>query len=468
MNNLGSELTEDTDSDYDISRRKFLALSGVGVGTAFGGSLLEQLKAIAAPPIGDTDGVLVVVFLAGGNDPLNTLIPYTSNAYKTLRPTLHMTPDNLDPNRQCLPISSTYGLHPSLVNIESMFQDGNVSFLPGIGYSGQDLSHFSSSAQYMQGWGGSGRKSSGWAGRFLDTFPDAETESTRGITIDGSIPIVLAGEVSQAISLPTYISDAYNANSNSEKSKFCFKDIANFTGSSSFTNPASIAKNVKNTLDLPGKYGSAYPNLSGLTNPPRVQRDLAITAGIINADLGARVIHVIQDGYDNHTNQLSDQGDRLHDLDIAIGTFFQTLNPRFADRVTVMVYSEFGRRVQENGTGTDHGRAALMMLMGNSVAGGTATTFPSLTNLDSHGNLVDSVDFRQVYGEVISNWLNADKNAIIGGSYSTLGLFERGPSSATTTTTTTIPVEKLPRVIRRPRSQIPTEVSSTITERIVP
>lgn len=448
---------------YEITRRKFLALSGVGVGTALGGSLLAQLQAIAAPPIGNNDGVLVMIYLGGGNDPLNTLVPFTSNAYKSLRPNLYLSPDSSDPLRVCTPITNQFGVHSSMTNIAALYQSGKVAFIPGAGYSGQDLSHFSSAAQYMYGWGGSGRVTSGWAGRFLDTFADSATESTRGITINGSIPPAITGTSSRCISLPTYISDAYNANAQSEVSKFCFNDIANFTGESSYTIPSSIAKNTVNALNLPSQYGSAYPDLTGLNNPSYIERNLAISAGIINADLGARVIHVIQDGYDTHTGQLSQQSDLLHDLDSAIGYFFANLNSKFSSRVTIMVYSEFGRRAQENGTGTDHGRAALMMLIGNTVKGGIATPYPSLTSLDNNGNLIDTVDFRQVYAEIVSQWMKSDEVSIIGNSYNDIGLFTSGPTSATTTTT--MPLEKLPGVIRTHKSSIPTRVSSLRTER---
>lgn len=459
MKNKENEMRS-PENRFKMSRRKFLGVSSIATGSILASPLLAQLQAIAAPPIGATDGVLVVIFLGGGNDPLNTLAPYTSNQYRTLRPNLYLSPDSSDPLRKCLPISSSLGLHSSLSNIKSLYESGKVTFIPGAGYTGQDLSHFSSSAQYMFGWSGTSRVTTGWAGRYLDTFSDAASESTRGITINGAIPLVISGAVSQAISLPTYISDAYNANPNSDRSKFCYKDIANFSGSSSFSIPASIASNTKNALELPSKYGSAYPDLSGLNNPSEIERDMAISAGIINANLGARVIHVTHGGYDHHTNQLPEQANRLQDLDQAIGTFFSYLSPGFADRVTVLVYSEFGRRVQENGTGTDHGRAALMMLMGNKVRGGIATSMPSLTTLDNYGNLVDTVDFRQVYAEVVSTWLRSDENSIIGSSYNDIGLFTSGPSGDGP-----IDVTPLPKVIRNLVNSSPVSVSSKFTER---
>jgi uncharacterized protein (DUF1501 family) len=156
---------------------------------------------------------------------------------------------------------------------------------------------------------------------------------------------------------------------------------------------------------------------------------LDIAARLINLNLGVRAISVSTKGsFDTHAGQLPNHHSRLADLDAAITHFYQVLAPTFAGRVTLMTFSEFGRRAKENGSGgTDHGTAAPMLLIGDRVAGGIHGSQPSLTGLDANGNLAVNVDFRSVYASVLQSWLKTTPSSILGASYPTLPLFRAGP-----------------------------------------
>ncbi|MFN8015146.1 MAG: DUF1501 domain-containing protein [Acidimicrobiia bacterium] len=445
-----------------VSRRKFMQLSGIGAGSILGGSLLAHLQAMAAPPIAPDEGVLVMIYLAGGCDPLNVFTPYTNNTYLSARPNLSLSPDKTG-NRGLIPVSSSYGFHSSLPTIAQMYTEGRAAILPGIGFAGQDLSHFSSIANYMRGSTASGSATSGWIGRYLDTLSSPAENSTRGITINGSMPLTLQGNVSSPISLPTKISDAYASGTNTLTTQ-CLTTTGNFgTYQSALSN--TISKNLKSTVELPGVYGSSYPADTTVANVSNVEKHMAITAGVINANLGARIIHITLGGFDTHVNQLVNQATQLAALDAAIKRFFTDLSPTYADRVTVMTYSEFGRRLQENGDGTDHGRAAFMMLLGNKVNGGQVLTpLPDLSKTDSAGNLIDTTDFRQVYSEIATNWLKTDPGLIIGtNSFAGISAFNSGPGTTTTSSSTSTSTSTSPSTSSSTTSSTTTTQPPTTT-----
>jgi len=422
-----------------VSRRKFMQLSGVGAGTIMGGSLLARLQGFAAPPVKSDEGILVMVYLGGGCDPLNTFVPFSNNTYRNARPNLSLSPSGTG-NRKCLQVNDSYGFNAALPTVNQMYLDGKLAILPGIGFPGQDLSHFTSGAFYMQGWGGNVPSQTGWLGRYLDLLNPAGDDSTRGITINGTMPLALQGTVTQPLSLPRNINWAYNGGTGAFD-RHVASHAGKFTNSSTPLNKL-MADGLENTVSLPGIYRTAYPEAGQVTGASQIENNMAVSAGIINANLGARVIHLTLGGFDSHVNQLNDQTAQLVQLDNAIKRFFAELSPQFADQVTVMTYSEFGRRLQENGTGTDHGRAGFMMLMGNKVNGGQVLTpMPDLNATNADGNLVQTTDFRQVYADISTNWLKTDTEVLLGSSsFSGLGIFSGGPgtsSNNTETTTTT-------------------------------
>ena len=162
-----------------------------------------------------------------------------------------------------------------------------------------------------------------------------------------------------------------------------------------------------------------------------LERELALCANLISADIGIRVLHVKLGGFDTHSSQATNHIEDLTSVDTAIDTFFNTLDPAFSSRTTLMTYSEFGRRPWQNGSaGTDHGTSSVLFVVGSKVNGGLHGTYPSLTDLDSRNNLKHHVDFRSVYATVLDDWLAADSAEIIGRIYEPLSLFSSGPGNS--------------------------------------
>lgn len=416
-----------------VSRRKFLQLGAVGTGTVLGGSVLSHLQAMAAPPIGANDGILVMLYLSGGNDPLNTFVPFTENAYRNARPNISLSPGNSNALRNCIPIDNQHAFHAALPNIKAMYQQGKVNILPGVGFIGQDQSHFNSLALYQQGWAGRGVLPTGWLGRYLDSLPDPVKNSSRAVSLSGQNPRALLGSAATPLSLPPAYGDAYYAYA--ERGGFR-QHVTSAVGSYNEwpkgpegTMSAKYSAVLKEVLTIPATYKPAYDNNTSLVAPSSVETQLTTCAGVINANVGARVLHVNLSGFDTHTNQLADHNKYLAMVDKAIGSFFRNLSPAYANRVTVMIYSEMGRRVADNGVGSDHGTAGMMMLLGNKVKGGIGTPLPSNTALDSNGNHIATVDYRNIYSEVLTEWLGADAPKIIGKSYPKIGLFAGKPAA---------------------------------------
>ncbi|HQZ14349.1 MAG TPA: DUF1501 domain-containing protein [Acidimicrobiia bacterium] len=432
MNNdsIYSQLADGINSA--VSRRKFMQLSGIGAGTIMGGSILSHLQGFAAPPVQSNEGILVMIHLAGGCDPLNAFVPFTNNTYNSARPNLSLSP-NGQGNRKCLEVNEAYGVNAAMPTIRQMYLDGDLAVLPGIGFPSQDLSHFTSGAFYQQGWGGSVAAQTGWLGRYLDLLNPAGDDSTRGITINGTMPLALQGAKTQPLSLPRNINWAYNGGT-STFDRYVATQSGKFTNSTNSLNKQFV-KNLKDTVSVPSIYRPGYPASGEVTGASQIENNMAISAGIINANLGARVFHLSLGGFDSHVNQLVDQTKQLSELDSAIKKFFAVLSPQYADQVTVMTYSEFGRRLQENGTGTDHGRAAFIMMMGNKVNGGKILTpMPDLNATNADGNLVQTTDFRQVYADIANNWLNTSSEQLLGSSsFTGLGIFSGGPGTSTST-----------------------------------
>ncbi|MBM3675972.1 MAG: DUF1501 domain-containing protein [Actinobacteria bacterium] len=409
-----------------LSRRRFLQLLGGTAGLAAGGSVfgstLEGLRAFAAPPIGPGDGVLVLIALDGGNDGLNTLVPYGDSRYYQLRTRIGI------PQAQVLPIDGTAGFHPSLPKLKARYDLGQVAVVRGVGYQPPDLSHFTSMGIVMNGWGGGAQPggATGWIGRYLDGLPNAANESLLGAVVGTSVPLHMVGSVARACGLPQSIGGAFGVDRSDPSDVRMFDAISSFSATP--TNLGqwgdTVATVARSTLDLASRIQPAY---QGTWPTSRLSRQLVLAARLINTDLGLRVIGTATGGFDNHTDQPSTHAALLADLDNSIDLFFQTLSPSFQSRVTVMTFSEFGRRPGDNNSrGTDHGTAGVQLLVGEQVNGGLHGQQPSLTALDRNGNLVHQVDFRRVYATVLEQWLKADATQVLGYGFTKLDLFRAG------------------------------------------
>jgi len=383
-----------------MSRRRFLQLAGAGAGVAAGaatfGSVLDHVRAFAAPPIGPNDGVLVLVMLEGGNDGLNTLVPFGDPRYYQLRPRVAI------PQANALALDGSVGLHPSLTKIKGLYDQGKVAIVRGLGYQPPDLSHFTSMGICMNGWGGPNQPGgpTGWIGRFLDGLPNAANESLLGAVIGTSVPLHMVGSVARASGLPESIGEAFGLDRREPADARMFDTVAAFgAGPTRLGQWGDMVGHVEqDTLDLAQRIQPAYSGTSPNTD---LGRQLVLAARLVNANLGIRVLSTAIGGFDNHSDEPGTHADRMSELDGAVDAFFQTISPIYRSRVTVMTFSEFGRRPEDNDTiGTDHGTASVQFLFGDRVNGGLHGQQPSLDALDPDGNLVRAVDFRQSVGRL--------------------------------------------------------------------
>jgi uncharacterized protein (DUF1501 family) len=412
-----------------LSRRRFLQGSAVTAGIVAASPYLSMLQAFAAPPVAATEGILVTILLSGGNDGLNMVAPVGDPAYAALRPTLHVTHGH--------PLGHGFAFHPALTTLKARFDQGKVAIVRGVGYRPPDLSHFSSTDTWMHGWGGTASTTTGWLGRYLDGLPDTAHQSLYGVGLSGGVNPHLSGAVSQASSLPLSISGAFGID-RTDRSDVRMYDEMIRTGNAATGLGAlgdQYAVKAKEFLQLAQRIRPAYGFKAPATD---LAQQLVLGAHLINANLGIRVIDTALGGFDTHANQTDSHATLMSQLDRAVDEFYSALNPRWRTQVTLMTFSEFGRRPEENGDrGTDHGTAAPLLMIGDRVKGGLHGTHPSLTQLDSAGNLVPTVDFRAVFATVLHDWLGANAKTILGKTYSALSLFRPRPTTRPSAAKTT-------------------------------
>jgi uncharacterized protein (DUF1501 family) len=411
-----------------LSRRRFLQ----GALAAAAGAALPVLRprdaaaAELATPLGPTEGVLVSVFLGGGNDGLNTVAPISGPArarYQQHRASIAV------PAGALRSLGDGWGLHPKLPRLHRRFQHGRAAVIQGVGYPEPDLSHFTAMAKAMQGRVG-GQDGTGWLGRFVDGLPDGDS-GMRSLTVGSSVPMTLVGRRARSTSVPSG-GAMWGADRSDPKERPLFAAIEQLGSGSTGLGVWGdrVAAVGRDALADAGTLSRAFrPDLGTGTG---LGRDLLLAARLINLDLGARVLSVSMGGFDTHTTEPAAHEALLGTLDAALELFFANLAPRFQRRTAVLVQSEFGRRPHANGAlGTDHGTAAPMLLLGENVRGGVHGQAPDLGRLDDRGNLVPTVDFRAVYAELVGPWLGGDPKEVVGGGFASLGsLFAAGPGSA--------------------------------------
>ena len=404
-----------------LSRRRFLQGSALTAGVVAVSPYLSMLEAFAAPPVADNQGILLTILLSGGNDGLNMVAPVGDPTYATLRPTLKIATGHS--------VGDGMALHPSLVKLKERFDQGKVAIVRGVGYQPADLSHFSSTDTWMHGWGGKATPTTGWLGRYLDSLPNTAHESLYGVGLNGGVNPHLAGAVSQASSLPLSISDAFGIDRTDPSDARMFDALIRMGNGATGLGAMGdeYANNEMEFMQLAQRIRPAY----GFTPPATdIAWQLVLAAHLINANLGIRVLDTGMGGFDTHSDQPDYHAKLLGELDGAIQAFYEALDPRWRTQVTLMTFSEFGRRPEQNGdNGTDHGTAAPLFVIGDHVNGGLHARPTEPDKLDDDDNLVPSVDFRAVYASVLQHWLDVDEKAVLGKTYSDLSLFKAGPAA---------------------------------------
>ena len=391
----------------EINRRKFLlASAGVGAAGLLSGTVAitwpDLLRAAHDRPLADGSGVLVILTLYGGNDGINTVIPYADHAYHDARPELAYAPGDV------LHLDDQMGLNPACKGLAQMWSDKRLAIVRGVSYPQPDHSHFRS-MDIWQTASPAEPVSTGWIGRWLDTTGD---DPLRAVNIGSLLPPLAVGEKFAAAALSpsgAAASDPYAATM-----------TALGTGDPHDT-PAMTAvceayRDTKTTDATFGRLGKAGTGRNSLT------AQLDMVARCVKAGVPTRVYTVQLGGFDTHADERATQQRLLQTFDEALTPFLSAMAAdRYGKNVVVLAYSEFGRRVAANAShGTDHGTAGPVFVAGAPVKGGFYGDEPSLTDLDN-GDLKATTDFRDIYAGLLSHTIGTDPTPSVGAGRKDLG-----------------------------------------------
>jgi uncharacterized protein (DUF1501 family) len=429
------------------TRRQFLRTSMLGGALASTVPLfLEKtfltLDAMAADTTGQyttgKDGtILVVLQLAGGNDGINTLVPFGDDAYYKARPKIAL------PAGQILKISDYAGLHPRLTGLHDVYGAGNLAMIQGVGYPNPNRSHFRSTEIWQTASDENKVVSEGWLGRYFDSCCKG-ADPTVGVAIGGQTPQAFASPHPMGVAFNNpeqfrYMSESASDPKSAEviMREMNAPDSQAVSGSDAANSGASIGM-------IAGSSGSGGDTIEFLqrtalgaqmssdkilaitrktkssVNYPTTQlgNSLNLVSRLIAGGLPTRVYYVSQGGFDTHANQVPTHDRLMTDLNGALSSFVADLKAQGNfDRVLMISFSEFGRRVSENASGgTDHGAAAPLFVLGGGVKPGLYGNYSSLTDLHD-GDLKFSTDFRSVYATALEKWLGAPSEQVLGRKY---------------------------------------------------
>jgi len=363
---------------------------------------------------------LIIVQLAGGNDGLNTVIPYADPLYHQLRPNLGIPAD------QVVQLDAHLGLHPSLKALKPLWEAGTLAIVENVGYDHPSLSHFQAMDIWQTADPTIGRRD-GWLSTLVGGSVDANGHPFNAVSVGPSLAPALC---CPAIPPPALSSIAdYQLQPDPRfKTAQVTREAALNRLYSSYTAPAPYAALLDATSQTAERSSkdlqdAAAQHQTSATYPKGGFGDgLKLLAALIARDLGLRVGYVVLGGFDTHSTQAKHHGDLLQTLADGISAFQADLTASGkADDVLLMTWSEFGRRAAENASaGTDHGTAAPLFVAGKGVKKGVYGAPPNLSNLDS-GNLRFGTDFRSIYATVLERWLQAESSTILGQKFSTVG-----------------------------------------------
>jgi len=400
---------------FETNRRRFLA---GGISLAAGAALARTARGLA---FDDEPRTLVLVQLTGGNDGLNTVVPYADDAYHAARRTLGLAPGAV------LRLDERVGLHPSLAGLRRIYDAGELAVVQGVGYEDAVRSHFKSYEIWHTARSAGRASGDGWVARLVEAaWADAPGELV--VHVGREAPYSVYSSTRPAVALDSPSAYRWFGDAGQSELGGCALDPAG-AGGTPQPAPGRDALLAKlRGVQRDARSSSARIQRAALDYRPSVEYPrngrlgaaLRDVAALIHGGLGTRVFSTAIGSFDTHANQESDHARLLAELDGALAAFQRDLAASAAGRRTlVMVFSEFGRRVAENGSrGTDHGKAGPMFLLGPAVEGGLHGAHPSLTDLDD-GDLAHTVDFRSVYATVIERWFGVPHETVLGARYET-------------------------------------------------
>lgn len=386
--------------------------------------------------------IFLVIQLAGGNDSLNTVVPYTNSRYYSLRPTLAFAENELkDGQGRSTIISNEFGLHPALTGINDMYDQGKVAIVLGVGYPNPNLSHFTSMDIWHSGDPQLGR-GDGWLGRYADQML-AGAEGLTAVSIGGgSLPKSLLADhvvVPNVTSFAAYdfLTDPRFAGDRSNR-----LEAFTFNHSRSFPEGAFVEAIRDIGLDAVQGAQQLKESVANYSSPVTYPADnplagaMSMVAQVATTIPETIIFYVQMGGFDNHSGQIGVAdgqpsklaGDHFRLLNFfseAVTVFYEDMAAHgLADKLVMMEWSEFARRPAENNSfGSDHGTAGALFVIGDPVRGGLYGEHPSLdaSALDRAGNMQFTVDFRSIYGTIIDHWLGGDSRSILGAQFENIG-----------------------------------------------
>ncbi|MFC0603646.1 DUF1501 domain-containing protein [Winogradskyella pulchriflava] len=392
-----------------MDRRKFIKDSALASSLFFVPSFVKAFESVAAERLGYKR--LVIIQLAGGNDGLNTIIPYNNDIYYNSRPRLAITKD-------IIKLNDDLGFHPSLAPLRALYDKGQLSILNNVGYPNPVRSHFRSMDIWQTASGSDEYLQSGWLGRYLDKHGE---KPYNAIEIDEQLSLAMKGEHFNGIA-----TNDYRVLYNSSKDPY-FKNVLNHYNDAhlsehnlgylyqTMTEAKSSAKYI---------YENTKVKLSQQEYPQnKFARQLKNVAQFINSGLDTKVFYTSLGGFDTHANQNNKQSRLLSQYAESVSTFVKDLeqNDMFEDTL-ILTFSEFGRRVKQNAAnGTDHGAANNVFIIGKNLKqAGFYNNLASLNDLDDNGDLKYEIDFRSVYSTILNNWMNVSTEGIINSKQKVL------------------------------------------------
>lgn len=420
-----------------FTRRDFLS-TGASVGAAgalsgaLGGSPLLHLgthlpEKAAAPTVvaasrpKTTDRTLVLCTLYGGNDGLNTVVPYESGIYKSLRQGCSIS------ESEALPIGEAdnfkLGLHPAMQNIKTLWEAGQVAIILGVGYPNPNYSHFES-MEIMQSADPSGDNPTGWVGRWLDV---SGSGALRALSIGPNLPQVFAGARQQASTLADSTNPGDQEPDGDGVFVSAYRELQHVYRRE-IPLEADVGQMGTNMLVVGARAASALtsqkpPNSAAGANSGDIGNQFDVVAELIKAGLPTRAYGVSQNSFDTHTAELGTQFQLLAQLDGAVGNFMSAFPSHWGGlSPVILIYSEFGRRPESNASGgTDHGSANVVLAIGPTVKGGFYGDMQSLRRLDEYGNFIHTTDIRSVYATVLAEVFGVDPKGFFDRNYRRIG-----------------------------------------------
>lgn len=393
-----------------MNRRKFLKNSTLASSLFFVPSFVKAFENVASKSLGYKR--LVIIQLSGGNDGLNTVIPYHNDLYYKARPTLGIA------KKDIIQVTNEVGFHPSLTPLKRLYDQGHLTVINNVGYPNPNRSHFRSTDIWHTATNSNTYSQSGWIGRYLDHYAK---QPHSAIEINNNLSLAMKGETINAIatqdpktfynlSKDPYFKAIHNHQNDAHLSEHNLGYL--------YKTMIAAQSSAKHIYETSKTFTSKkeYPN-------NKFGKQLKTTASIINSGLDTKVFYGALSGFDTHVNQLATQKKLLSTYANGIEAFVQDLkdNGTFNDTL-ILTFSEFGRRVKQNANvGTDHGTANNVFIIGNQLKKqGLYNNMSNLSDLDDHGDLKFEIDFRTIYATVLDKWLQVDDKKILNTSFSQL------------------------------------------------